>query len=66
MKVKRVYLHYVPRRQLCKNYSQNSFPLSETKFEIDKLNSKVREATKNKSPTLTANQFGVASTLLAN
>ena len=42
------------------------FPLSETKFEIDKLNSKIREATKNKSPTLTANQFGVASTLLAN
>ena len=34
------------------------FPLSETKFEIDKLNSKIREATKNKSPTLTANQFG--------
>ena len=42
------------------------FPLSETKFEIDKLNLKIREATKNKSPTLTANQFGVASTLLAN
>ena len=66
MKVKRVYLQYVPRWQLCKNYSQNFFPLSETKFEIDKLNSKIREATKNKSPTLTANQFGVASTLLAN
>ena len=63
MKVKRVYLHV---GNCAKIIRKTLFSLSKTKFEIDKLNSKVREATKNKSPTLTANQFGVASTLLAN
>ena len=34
------------------------FTLSKTKLEIDKSNLKIKGTRKNKSPTLTVNQFG--------